>query len=86
MTFLVRQPHDHERQRSEERAMLLRHVIPNYCAPFAFHAITHASKTLDGLLAGVKGRHRPCHDSAAIMGRMPTSRGSKHDQLNAFNN
>jgi hypothetical protein len=47
--------------------MLLRHVVPNYCAPFAFDAITYASKTLDCLLAGVKGRRSPGHDSAAIM-------------------
>jgi hypothetical protein len=47
--------------------MLLRHIVPNNCAPFAFDAITYVSETLDRLLAGVKGRRSPCHDSAAIM-------------------
>src|SRR5258705_9542237 len=67
MAVLVRQPHDQERQRSEERPMLLRHIAPNNCAPVAFDAITYASETLDRLLAGVKGRRSPCHASAAIM-------------------
>src|SRR5438477_3271307 len=47
--------------------MLLWHVVPNNCAPFAFDAITYASATLDRLLAGVKVRRFPCHDRAAIM-------------------
>jgi AcrR family transcriptional regulator len=47
--------------------MLLRHVIPNNGAPPEFDTITHACETLDILLAGVKGRCSPCHDSAAIM-------------------
>jgi hypothetical protein len=67
MAVVVRQPHDDEGQRSEERPMLLRHVAPNSCAPFELHAITYASETLDRLLAGVKGRCSPGHDSAAIM-------------------
>jgi TetR/AcrR family transcriptional repressor of nem operon len=67
MAVRVRQPHDHERQRSEERPMLLRHVVPNNRAPFQFDPITYASKTLDLLLAGVKRRHGRCHDRAAIM-------------------
>jgi len=56
MTTLVRQSHDHERQRSEERPMLLRHVVPNDCAPLELDTITHAGKALNRLLAGVKGR------------------------------
>jgi hypothetical protein len=71
MAVLVGQPHDHERQHSEERPMLLRHVVPNDRVPFAFHAITYASETLDRLLAGVKGRRCPRHDSAAIMDARP---------------
>ena len=46
--------------------MLLRHVFSNNCAPSEFDAVTYASKTLDLLLAGVKGRGSPCHDGAAI--------------------
>src|ERR1700741_1524963 len=67
MAVLVRQPHDHERQPSEETPMLVRQVVPNDCAPFAFHVITYAGATLDRLLAGVEGRRSPRHDSAAIM-------------------
>jgi hypothetical protein len=55
MAVLVRQPHDHERQRREERLMLFRHVVPNNGASSKLDAITYASKTLDRLLAGVKG-------------------------------
>ena len=51
--------------------MLLRHVVPNNGAPFAFHAITYAGETLDRLLAGVKGRRIRCHDSAAFMDARP---------------
>jgi len=47
--------------------MLLRHVFSNNCAPSEFDAVTYASKTLDLLLAGVKGRRNACHDSAAII-------------------
>jgi hypothetical protein len=67
MSVLVRHSHEHKRLRSEERSMLLRHVVSDDCAPFEFHAITHAGKALDRLLAGVKGRRSPCHDRAAIM-------------------
>src|SRR5713226_8238105 len=51
--------------------MLLRHVIPNNRASFAFHTITYASETLNRLLAGVKGRRIRCHDSAAFMDARP---------------
>src|SRR5258707_1101470 len=47
--------------------MLLRHIVPNNCAPFECDAITYASETLDRLLAGVKWRRSPCHDWAAII-------------------
>jgi hypothetical protein len=67
VAVLVRQPHDHERQRSKERPMLLRHVVPNNGAPFEFDAIANAGETLDRSLAGVKGRPGRYHDSAAIM-------------------
>src|SRR5258708_22334610 len=58
---LVRQPHDHEWKQSEERPMLLRHVVPNNRAPSEFDALTYAGKTLNLLLAGVKGRRGACH-------------------------
>ena len=67
MAVLVRQSDDHEGQRSEELPMLFRHVVPNNCAPSERDAVTYAGEALDRLLAGVKGRRRPCHDSAAIM-------------------
>jgi len=47
--------------------MLLRHIVPNNCAPFALDAIAYASEILNRLLAGVKGRRRPHYESAAIM-------------------
>src|SRR5450755_3601679 len=67
MAVLVRQRHHHERQRSEKRPMLLRHVVPNNCASFEFNTIAHAGELLDRLLAGVKGRRCRCHDSTSIM-------------------
>jgi len=67
MAVLVGKPHDHERQRGEERPMLLRHVVPNNCAPFELDAIAYAGATLDRLLADVKGRRSSCHDSVAII-------------------
>src|ERR1700726_3089488 len=63
--------------------MLLRHVVPYDCASFAFHTITYASETLNRFLAGVKGRCRRCHDSAAIMdaGLFPRREGSCRQNL-----
>jgi TetR/AcrR family transcriptional repressor of nem operon len=47
--------------------MLLRHVVSDDCAPFEFDTITHASKALNRLFAGVKGRRSPHHNSTVIM-------------------
>ena len=67
MAVLVRQPHDHERLRSEECPMLLRHVVSNNGVSSELHTTTYAGKTLNPLLASVKGGCSPSHDSAVIM-------------------